>query len=198
MLHLVHVIGSERARIRAVNRYDNSGRPVIALNYLQGPVLRKFGSNLIARVFLLLWVCPWTYFPTNGVFFWTHGKLYFVSAPNLWHRICVILRKHCFRHLSQHQIISSSFCRWSLMSALPRQPCASTWLSLSPLYQAKNMNDDAKSTIVSFTFLAQICTCLLDPEWAWPIEFWLKSILQPLFAWGVVRRKSSDAHLLEL
>jgi len=62
----------------------------------------------------------------------------------------------------------------------------------------KNMNDDAKSTLSTFPFLAQICTCLLDPGGAWRTEFWLKSILQPLFTWGIVQRKSSDAHLLQL
>jgi len=65
-----------------------------------------------------------TVFPTNGAFFCTHGKLYFV-----WHRTCGTEFEWCwenivcFHHLNQHQIISSSFCRWSLMSALPRQPC---------------------------------------------------------------------------
>jgi len=47
-------------------------------------------------------------------------------------------------------------------------------------------------------FLAQICMCLFDPRWASTKEFWLKNILQPCFACGMIQRKPSDAHLSQL
>jgi len=63
---------------------DNFCGPVIALNYLQRPVLRKFCFNSSARVFLLIWVpfslqmVPFSGHTVNYILYGTE-----LVAPNL-------------------------------------------------------------------------------------------------------------------
>jgi len=117
----VHGIGSERARTLGVNRLWQFLWTCHCAKLLTATCFTKILLQFKCQSLL---IDMSTVFPTNGAFFCTHGKLYFV-----WHRTCGTEFEWCwenivcFHHLNQHQIISSSFCRWSLMSALPRQPC---------------------------------------------------------------------------
>ena len=176
----MHGIGSERARTLGVNRL---------WQFLWTCHCAKLFTATCFTKILLQFKCQSllidmsTVFPTNGAFS-AHTVNYILYgtelvAPNLSdaEKTLFVFITPISIKLFHRTFVADRWC--------PHYPGNLVVVFIAFISNKKHVWP-RKIAILDLHILVQFCTCLLDPEWAWRTEFWLKSILQPLFVWGMV------------